>query len=129
MKIDWEEAKYIGIDLDCNYTKQDVILLMKGYVKRALKKFKHLQPTRHHYGPTKYKLLEYGQKIQYTTVDTSPELTETQKNFIQQVCVKFLYNGRSVNATQLHSLNELSIKATEATNTNITYSVPKFHRK
>ena len=37
-----------------------------------------------------------------------------QKNFIQQVCGKFLYNRRSVDVTQLHSLNKLSIKATEA---------------
>ena len=48
-------------------------------------------------------------------MDTSPELTETQKNFIQQVCGKFLYNGRGVEVTQLNSLNELSIKATDAT--------------
>ena len=89
--------------------------ISERYIKRALKQFKHLQPTRHHYGPTKYKPPEYGQKIQYTTVDTSPELTQTQKNYIQQVYGKFLFNGRSVNTTQLHSLNELSIKATEAT--------------
>ena len=90
---------------------------MKGYVERALKQFKHLQPTKHHYGPTKYKPPEYGQKIQYTTVDTSPELTQTQKQFIQQVCGKFLYNGRGVDTTQLHPLNKLSIKATEKTQT------------
>ena len=115
LKIDWEGAKYLGIDLDWNFTKQEVILSMKGYVEQALKQFKHLQPTKHHYGPTKYKPPEYGQKIQYTTVDTSPELTQTQKQLIQQVCGKFLYNGRGVDATQLHPLNELSIKATEAT--------------
>ena len=37
LKIDWEEVKYVGIDLDWNYTKREVILSMKGYVKRALK--------------------------------------------------------------------------------------------
>ena len=78
---------------------------MKGYVERALKRFKHLQPTKHHYGSTKYKPPEYEQKIQYTTVDTSPELAEIQKTFIQQVCGNFLYNGRGVDVTQLHSLN------------------------
>ena len=88
---------------------------MKGHVERALKQFTHLELTNHHYGPTKYKPPEYRQEIQYTTVNTSPELTQTQKNFIQQVCGKFLYNGRGVDATQLHSLNEISIKATEAT--------------
>ena len=30
------------------------------------------------------------------------------------MCNKILYSGRGVDATQLHSLNELSIKATEA---------------
>ena len=90
---------------------------MKRYVERVLKQFKHLQPTRHYYGSTKYKPPEYRQNIQYTTVDASPELTQTQKYFIQQVCGKFLYNGHGVNATQLHSLNELSIKATEETQT------------
>ena len=29
LKIDWEGAKYIEIDLDWNYTKRKVILLMK----------------------------------------------------------------------------------------------------
>ena len=60
LKIDWEGAKYVGIDLEWNYTKREVILSMKGYVERALKQFKHLQSTKHHYGPTKYKPPEYG---------------------------------------------------------------------
>ena len=37
------------------------------------------------------------------------------ENHIQQVCGKFLYNRRGVDVTQLHSLNELSIKVTEGT--------------
>ena len=47
-------------------------------------------------------------------VDMSPELTDKQKNYIQKVCGKFLYNGRGVDVAQPHSLNKLSIKATEA---------------
>ena len=42
-------------------------------------------------------------------------MTPLQKKHIQKVCGKFLYNGRSVDNTQLHTLNELSIKATTAT--------------
>ena len=49
--------------------------------------------------------------------DTSPELSPLQKNHIQKVCGKFLYNGRAVDSTLLHALNELSIKATTATET------------
>ena len=45
----------------------------------------------------------------------SPELIDKQKKHIQKVCGKFLYNGQGVDVTQLHSLNELNIKATEET--------------
>ena len=37
LKIDWEGAKYVGINLDWNYTKREITLLMKGYVEQALK--------------------------------------------------------------------------------------------
>ena len=56
---------------------------MKGYVERALKRFQHKKPKRHHYGPTKYIPPDYEKKIQYTTVDISLELTDKQKNHIQ----------------------------------------------
>ena len=58
---------------------------MKGYVKRALKKFQHPTPITDYYGPTKYVPPEYGKKIQYSTEETSPELTPLQKNHIQKV--------------------------------------------
>lgn len=45
----------------------------------------------------------------------SPELISLQKNHIQKVCGKFLYDSQLVNKTQLHSINELGIKATTAT--------------
>ena len=33
MKIDWEGAKYIGINFKWDYKKDEVILLIKGYVE------------------------------------------------------------------------------------------------
>ena len=78
IKIDWEGSKYIGIDLKWDYTKREVILSMKGYATRALKQFQHPTPSKHHYGPTKYIPPEYGKKIQYTTEDMSPVLTDKQ---------------------------------------------------
>ena len=88
---------------------------MKGYVKRALQQFQHPTSTKHHYGLTKYVPQEYRKKIQYSTEDKSPELTPLQKKHVQKVYGKFLYDGRLVNNTQLHALNELSTKATTAT--------------
>ena len=52
---------------------------MEGYATRALKQFQHPTPTKHHYGPTKYIPPEYGKKIQYTTEDMSPVLTDKKK--------------------------------------------------
>ena len=95
--------------------KREVQLAMKGSVKQALQQFQHPTPTKHHYEPTKYVPPEYGKKIQYGTEDTSPELIPLQRKHIQKVWGKFLYDGRSVDSTQLHALNELSIKATTAT--------------
>ena len=88
---------------------------MKGYIKQVLQQFQHTTPIKHHYGPTKYVPPEYGKKIQYSTEDTSPELTPLQKKHVQRVCDKFLYDRRSSDSTQLHALNELSIKETTAT--------------
>ena len=42
-------------------------------------------------------------------------MTPLQKKHVQKVCGKFLYDGRSVDNTQLDALNELSIKTTTAT--------------
>ena len=41
-------------------------------------------------------------------------MTPLQKKYVHKVCGKFLYDGRSIDCTQLHALNELSIKATIA---------------
>ena len=91
--------------------KREVKLSMKGYVKQALQQSQHLTPSKHHYGPTKYVAPEYGKKIQYSTEDTSPELILLQRKHIQKVCGKFLYDGRSVDNTQLQAFNELSTKS------------------
>ena len=88
---------------------------MKEYVERALKQLQYSTPTKHHFGPKKYVPPEYGKKMQYSTEDISPELTPLQKDHIQKVCGQFLYDGRSVNSTQLHALNKLSIKTIPAT--------------
>ena len=63
---------------------------MKGYVTRALKQFQHPTPTKHHYGPTTYVPPEYGKKIQYSTEDTSPELTHCNENTYNK-CVENSY--------------------------------------
>lgn len=79
------------------------------------KQFQHPNPTNNQYGPTKYILPGYGKEMQYIKVDTTPELSSKVKCYIQEICGKFLYFGRSIDNTQLHPLNkELIIKVTTA---------------
>jgi hypothetical protein len=54
VKTDWTGSKYIGIGLDWNYTKREVKLSMKGYVKKALKEYQHTPPPKPFDAPTKY---------------------------------------------------------------------------
>jgi hypothetical protein len=57
VKTDWTGSKYIGIDLDWDYTKREV--------KLALKEYQHTPPPKPFDAPTKYHKPEFGQKIQW----------------------------------------------------------------
>jgi hypothetical protein len=115
VKVDWTGSKYIGIDLDWDYEKEEVKLSMKYYVKKALKEYQHKAPTKPFDAPTKYHKPEFGQKIQYERVDKSEPLTAKQIKTTQEVCGKFLYTSRAVDNTMQHALNELCIAATKGT--------------
>ena len=55
--------------------KEEVILSMEGYVKKAFKEYQHKQPTKPFDAPTKYHKPEFGQKVQYERVDKSQPLS------------------------------------------------------
>jgi hypothetical protein len=86
VKTDWTGSKYIGINLDWDYTKREVKLSMEGYVKnvKALKEYQHKAPPKAYDAPTKYHKLESGQKIQYERTDESKPLTPKQTKTIQK---------------------------------------------
>ena len=105
VKVDWDAKQYIGINLERNYTEQEVLLSMKDYVQQALVQFKHEAPKQTYYGPSKVDPIQYGAKIQYNkTIENTPISPEEHK-FIQQVTGKFLFYARAVNPTMLHALN------------------------
>jgi hypothetical protein len=115
VKVDWTGSKYVGIDLDWNYEKEEVKLSMKGYVTKALKEYQHAPPTKPFDAPTKYHKPEFGQKVQYERIDQSQPLSPKQIKTIQEVCGKFLYTSRAIDNTMQHALNELCIAATKGT--------------
>ena len=116
LKVDWEGKKYLGIDLDWNYDKKQVVLSMKGYNPKALKEFGHKKPNKPVYGPSQFTRPEYGKKIQYAkNDDDSPTLSPKEIKTIQKIAGKFLYSGRAVDSTIMHTLNEINIEANKAT--------------
>jgi hypothetical protein len=74
---------------------------MPGYIKKALKLFKHKRRTKQNQ-PYPSTIIKYGAKKQYATPQsTSPLLDKDGKKFTQQVCGKFLFWGQAVNNTLL----------------------------
>ena len=120
---DWAGERYVGIHLKWDYNKQRVHLYMPGYVRKALKQFQHkLQQKQNQ--PFPHTPIKYGQKKQYaTTESTAPPVDKQTKKFIQQVCGKFLFYGRAVDATVLTPIS--AIASQSANPTEDTYKQTK----
>ena len=59
---------------------------------------------------------EYVKKFQYTNNDdNSPILSPKEIKRIQKIAGKFLYSGRAVDNTIMHTLNKININANKAT--------------
>ena len=106
---DWTGKRYIGITLDWDYNKQEVHLIMPGFVSKALKQFQHNKPQKRQDSPFQYTEPTYGAKKQYAQkASTAPALDKKGKRFIQQVCGKFLFYGRAVGSTILIAISVIS---------------------
>ena len=113
---DWTGRRYIGITMDWDYTNRKVHLSMPGYVKKALKQFQHLMPTKQQHAPFPSTPIKYGAKKQYATQTSSaPLLDKKGKKFIQQVCGKFLFLGRAVDPTLLCPISAIASQSAQPT--------------
>jgi hypothetical protein len=59
--LEWDGRRYIGITLDWDYKRQQVHLSMPGYIKKALKQFKHERRKLQHQ-PYPSAIIKYGGK-------------------------------------------------------------------
>ena len=101
LTCDWTGTRYTGITLDWDYKKHQVHLSMPNYVKKALKQFQHIAGKLQH-APYPSIPIQYGAKKQYAMQELpAPLLDDKAKQFIQQVCGKFLFLGRAVDSTLL----------------------------
>ena len=81
---------------------------MPQYVTKALKKSNH-KLQKEHNQPYPSTPIIYGAKKQYETPQsTAPLLDRKVKNFIQQVCGKFLFLGRAVDSTLLFPISAIA---------------------
>ena len=113
---DWTGGRYIGITLDWDYKRRQVHLSMPGYVDNVLKQFQHTAPTRKQHAPFPSANIDYGAKCQYAKRESqSPPLDKKGKKFIQQVCGKFLFLGRAVDATLLCLISAIAFQSANPT--------------
>jgi hypothetical protein len=78
----WSGRKYISITLDWDYQQGQVHLSMPGYVKKALKQFKHTLKSKQD-SPYPCVTIKYGAKKQYAPQEsTAPPLDAKGKKFI-----------------------------------------------
>jgi hypothetical protein len=88
---------------------------MPNYVKKALKQFHHIAGKLQH-SPYPSLPIQYGAKKQYTTQESNtPLLDDKAKQFIQQVCGKFLFLGRAVDSTLLCPISAIASQSSKLT--------------
>eukprot|EP00804_Cyclotella_cryptica_P013280 CCRYP_007043-RA/>CCRYP_007043-RA protein AED:0.39 eAED:0.39 QI:0/0/0/1/0/0/3/0/598 len=112
--MDWKGKLFCGWD----YKNRTIRLSMPDYVRSALHKFAHPQPTRPQHSPYKAAPITYGSTTQENLTDDMPPLSPDKIKFIQQVVGTFLFFGRTVDPTLAAALSSIASrqsKGTEAT--------------
>jgi len=85
---------------------------MPCYVAKALKQFQHQKPNKNQHAPFPCARINYGAKKQYATQQLqAPALDKKGKKYIQQVCGKFLFTGRSVDSTLLCPISAIALQS------------------
>lgn len=112
----WSGSVYCGLHLAWNYPARKVTISMPGYIRNALKKFKHSQPAKPEHSPHTCTKPAYGTTVQAPIPDDdSPTLPAADINRIQQIVGTLLYYARAVDPTLLVALNSISAQQSAAT--------------
>jgi len=94
--------------MDWDYDIREVHVFMPGYVAKACKQFKHIQPLKPQHQPYPHIPPKYGARVQHAEPeDTSAPLNKAGKKFIQEVTGTFFFYARAVNSTMLVALSSL----------------------
>jgi hypothetical protein len=122
---DWKGSAYCGLTLEWDYKNRTVDLSMPGYVKAALHKYQHADPTRPEHAPHTWNPPVYGAKTQYVENETtSPALSAKDVNKLQQLTGTLLCYARAVDPTLIITINVLASEQSKATS-DTAYKVIK----
>jgi hypothetical protein len=99
---------YCGLSIKWNYAKKYVNISMPGYIASTLERLQHPKPKQPQYAPHQWSQPAYGQKLQLAPINKTPKLDKTGIHFVQSCVGSLLYYARTVDATMLPAINEIS---------------------
>jgi len=108
--VDWKESLFCGIKLTWDYINRHVTTHMPGYIKKALTRYQHPQPTVPQHTPYKTTTIQYGAKVQRVEKDKSPPLMPEQIKHVQKIVGTLLYYGHMVDSTLLIALSTIAAR-------------------
>ena len=115
---DWSGSTFCGLHLNWNYDEGWVELSMPGYVKRALLRFQHPNPSRPEHAPHAWNKPDYSSQPPTVEIDLSAPLDKAGIKRLQEIVGTFLFYARAIDNTMLVALNEIGsaqANGTEAT--------------
>jgi hypothetical protein len=112
----WDGQRYLGMNINWDYTELAVHISMLDYVPKVLTRFQHIPPRIPQHQPYPHVKPTYGTKTQYMEdVDTSLPLDKKGKKYIQEVIGTFLYYAHCIDSTMLPTLGSLAMQQANPT--------------
>ena len=115
VKLYPEGTEYVKINLDWDYTNKKVHLSMAPYLKKALRQFDKVIPTKQQQSLYPHVKPNYRAKQQFAEYDELDPVDNKKKKQIQKVTGKFLWYARGVDGTILTPLSAIAAKQSKPT--------------
>jgi hypothetical protein len=111
---DWSGDLYCGIKLHWDYAACTLDILMAGYVRRQLLKYKHVTTSCPQHCPYSPEPKKYGLEAQAPLpIDTSQPLGDKEIKAAQKIVGSILYYARAVDMMLLMALSTIASKQTK----------------
>jgi len=123
---DMSGSKYVGMNLDWDFTKRTCRLSMQGYIAKTLAYFNVTKSNRGTHSPLPVQPIVYGRKGPQlsTPIDESPPLDANGKTRIQKITGKLLFYARAVDPTLFPALGYIASQQSapaEKTNRDVAH--------